>query len=160
MAQKTLRYSTLVVKDGGSNTLTVKLGDGSITWSQKRPVKYVKNRGLLDTVRPADDEPLEVTFSGVYDWLKGDSAASDPVNLYESLTKTGQAAAWASADSDTCAPYSVDLQITYDPVCTGAKSEIILFTDFRYETIDVDEKEGTFNIKGMCNVTAPTVTRP
>lgn len=160
MSQKSLRYSTLAIKDGGSNTINVKIGDGTLTWTQKRPLKYVKSRGLLDTVRLGDEEPVEVTFNGVYEWIKGDSAASDPVNIYEALTKTGQAAAWASADSDTCAPYSVDLQITYDPVCTGAKNEIILFSDFRWEEIQVDEKEGTFSVKGMCNVTAPTVTRP
>lgn len=157
MAQKSLQYSTLKIKDGGSNNITVKLGEGTITWTQKRPVKYVKNRGLLDTVRIADQEPLEVSFTGVYEWIKGDTG--DPVNIYEALTKTGEAASWASADADTCAPYAVDLEITYDPVCSGAKNEIILFSDFRYESIDVDEKEGTFSIKGMCNVTAPTVTR-
>lgn len=158
MSQKTLQYSVLAIKDGGANSIDVKLGDGTISWTQKRPVKYVKNRGLLDTVRIADEEPLEVTLNAVYEWIKGDTG--DAVNIYEAITKTGNAAAWASTDTDTCAPYAVDLEITYDPVCTGEKSEVITFPDFRYETIDVDEKEGTFSIKGMCNVTAPTVDRP
>lgn len=158
MAQKSLRYSTLSINDAGVLTINVKIGDGTLTWTQKRPLKYVKSRGILDTVRLGDEEPVEVTFNGVYEWIKGDTG--DPVNIYEALTKTGEAAAWVSTDSDTCAPYAVDLEILYDPVCTGAKSELIVFSDFRWEEIQVDEKEGTFSIKGMCNITAPTVTRP
>ncbi len=157
MAQKSLRYSTLSINDGGVLTINVKLGDGTISWTQKRPIKYVKSKGLLDTVRQGDDEPVEVSFNGVYEWIKGDT--SDPVNIYEALTKTGNAAAWASTDADTCAPYAVTLKIVYDPTCTSVKTENIIFTDFRWEDIQVDEKEGTFSIKGMCNITAPTVTR-
>jgi len=157
MGQKSLQYSTLSINDGGANSIDVKLGDGTVTWSQKTPVKYVKDRGQLDTVRIADEEPLEVSFSAVYEWIKGDSG--DGVNVYEALTKTGNAAAWASTDSDTCAPYAVDLVILYNPVCTGAKNETLTFSDFRQESIDVDEKEGTLTIKGMCNVTAPTSVR-
>jgi hypothetical protein len=157
MAQKDLKNSVLSILDGATHSIEVKNGDGTIAWTVKRPMKYVKNRGKLDTVRKGDEEPVEIQFSAIYTYLKGDTG--DEVNPYEALTKTGNASAWVSTDTDTCAPYAVDLQLVYTPPCSSAKSERITFEDFRAEDIGGEEKEGTLSFKGMANITAPTVAR-
>ena len=157
MAQRDFKYIVLSILDGASHSIEVKNGEGTVSWTAKSPMKYVKNRGKLDTVRRGDEEAVEVSFSAIYEFLRGDTG--DTVLPYEALTRTGNASAWVSTDPDTCAPYAVDLQIVYTQPCSGAKSERITFPDFRLEDIGGEEKEGTLSFKGMSNATAPTVVR-
>lgn len=157
MAQKSLQNTVLSIKDGASASIDVKNGDGTISWTEKHPMKYVKNRDRLDTVRVGPQEPMEINFSAIYEFLTGDTA--DPANVYEALTRTGRASAWVSTDSDTCAPYCVNLVLVYTPPCSSVKSERITFPYFRVEDVGGDEKEGTLSFKGMSNATAPTVVR-
>ena len=93
MASITLRNSVLKIKDGSGtpNSLTVKIGDGNLTWSEKRNVEYKLNRGLVDEVRLGDDIPMDVRFDFVWDFLKSDTG--EPVTIEEALKKTGAAVA-------------------------------------------------------------------
>ena len=159
MASITLRNSVLKIKDGSGtpNSLTVKIGDGNLTWSEKRNVEYKLNRGLVDEVRLGDDIPMDVRFDFVWDFLKSDTG--EPVTIEEALKKTGAAASWVSSDADTCRPYAVDLEFTYDPDCGATKTEVIVLPDFRWEELAHDPKAGQVAVTGKCNATEALKSR-
>lgn len=159
MAKISLKNCTLKIQDATAVTplsITLKFGDGNFTWSEKRNREYVRDRGILDTVRDGDDEPVDVKFEGVLEYYTGPSGAPTPE---DALTKTGDASAWVSTGA-TCEPYAVDLILTNTPQCTGtALKETYTFADFRHESIDYDVKAGTISVTGKCNITKPSTVR-
>lgn len=66
-----LKNATIKFKDGGSNELAIKIGEGNLTWTEKRPLKYLKNFGALYQVLKADEEAMDVKFELTWEWLKG-----------------------------------------------------------------------------------------
>lgn len=157
MGSFNLKNAVLKIKDGGSNTLTVVMGDGNLTYSEKKPRVYLKDRGILSDVENADDEPMEVSFEGRWQFLLSKSGES--LSIEDVLKARGEADTWVSSDADVCNPYSVDLELTHTPVCGATSPEVITFPDFRYESLDHDAKGKTISVKGMCNATEPIVTR-
>lgn len=157
MAKISLKNVTMKIKDGGANSLTLKFGDGNFTWSEKVNREYVRDRGILDTVRDGDDEPVDVKFEGVLEYYTGPGATTPTPG--DALNKVGDASAWASTGA-TCEPYAVDLELVNVPTCTGSKAkETYTFADFRHESIDYDVKAGTLSVTGKCNITKPTSVR-
>jgi hypothetical protein len=156
-AQIDLKNARIYIKDGGGNSLEVKVGEGNLTWSEKKNRQYYKNRGLLDTVRDGDEEPVDVKLDFTWEWLKADTG--DTPTVEDALKKRGEAASWVTTSADTCEPYAVDIEIIYSPPCVDQKNETILLSDFRYESLDHDIKAGTVSVSGKCNVTEATVTR-
>lgn len=144
-----------------SSSLTIKVGGGNLTWTEKRNVEYIRDRGILDTVRRGDDDPMEVRFTATYILLTQDTtnSANEPISIRDAFTASGPASNWASSSSDPCEPYAVNLRLTYDPICPGIKNEVVLFPDFRYETLECDVKAGTIAVTGKCNAKVPTITR-
>lgn len=160
MASITLRNAVLKIKDGTTptaNSLTVKIGDGNLTWSEKRNVEYKLNRGIVDEVRLGDDVPMDVRFDFVWDFLKSDTG--EPITIEEAIKNIGAASGWASSDSDACRPYAVDLEFTHTPVCAGVKTEVIVLPDFRWEELAHDPKAGSVAVTGKCNATEALKTR-
>lgn len=159
MSSFNLKNAILKIKDGTGTplTLTVKMGEGNLTYSEKKPRIYIKNRGHLDDVEDGDDEAMEVSFEGKWNFLL--SVTGEPLSIEDVLKKRGLASSWVSSDSDPCRPYAVDLELTFTPVCGAVNTEVILFPDFRYESLEHDAKGKTISCKGMCNATEPTVTR-
>lgn len=139
------------------NQIEVTIGEGNASWDEKRSFKYYRDRGVLDTVKQEQDEPLEVSIDATWEFLRGDT--SDPPTIEEALKQVGNASSWTSSSSDSCEPYAVDIEIEYVPPCSGEKSELIILEDFRWESIAHDLKQGTLACKGKCNVTQATVTR-
>lgn len=135
----------------------MKIGDGTFQWTEKVNRIYVKDRGKLSSVRDGEEEPVEIKFEFIWEYLKADT--SKPITIEDALKKRGEAAAWVTADADTCAPYSVDLEIEFDPLCTADKNEIYLIQDFRYETLEHDFKQGMVSCSGKANIVEATVTR-
>jgi len=161
-AQIDLKYATIKIKDGTTptpNELTVKVGEGNLTYAENRNIEYTLDRGVLDEVREGDQVPVDVTMDFVWDYLKGQTGSGTPT-VEDAVKRRGEAAAWVSTDSDQCRPYAVDIEVTYapQPVVCG-DMEIILLQDFRYETLDHDLRAGTVSMSGRCNVTEATVTR-
>jgi len=159
-----LRKATITISDGTLPTpksISVKVGEGNLTFSEKHNVEYKLDRGLLDKVRLGDEVPLDLKFDFVWEWISG-TAAPVVVMPNEAITGTGEAEidGWVSSDSDACRPYAVDIEVEYDPgtVC-GADKETITFTDFRWESLDFDIKAGTISCSGKCNITTPVVDR-
>ncbi len=139
------------------HSIAVKIGEGNLTYSEKRKIKYVTDRGLLDTVRLDDQEPVEVKLDFTWSFLRGDT--SDPVTPEEAIKQTGNASAWVSSAADKCEPYSVDLVLTNIPPCAGVKAEVITLPYFRYEDLGHDPKTAQLAVTGKCNVIAALVAR-
>ena len=160
MAQKSLRNVVMTIKDGGSNSQTVKIGEGNIQWSEKRNIEYTNNGGLIDEVRLGDDVPVDVSFEGVLDYVVGTSGGSNLLSIGDVLRGDGDAGDWVSSDSDACRPYAVDIEIVDTPNPTSCGDvETITLADFRYEDLSYNIGDGTFSVTGRCNITKATAVR-
>jgi hypothetical protein len=105
----------------GPNRLEVIIGDGNLTFDEKKPREYKKNRGLLDQVRDGDEEPMDVSFQFAWLYLKSASAATVPT-VKEFFKRTGPAAAYVTTGKD-CEPYAVDIILKNKVPTCGAVSE-------------------------------------
>lgn len=164
MAQIDLKKSTLTIKDGGSNSVEVKIGEGNLNYTVRRAVEYNLNRGLLSggTVRNGDEAPCEVRFDFTWEYIKGDTSSSGAPSVEDALLGINAASGWTSTDTDVCQPYCVDLELVYDPECGASgneNKETITFADFRYEQLDHDLRAGTIACTGHCNEVRPTSVR-
>lgn len=166
MAVLDLKKVTVKLQDGTSPTklnISVKLGEGNLSYTEKRPIDYLKDRGLLDTVRLGDEEPVEVKLEFLWEYITSDSGATVPT-VEEALKNSGPASAWvSSATADTCAPFALDLVFIYDPTCSGAgvtfSKETITLKYYRYETLEHDMKASQVSTSGNCNVTVAQAVR-
>ena len=140
------------------NQIEVRIGEGNMTYDEKRPRKYRLNRGLIDSVKDDDQAPLEVTMDFVWDHIISQNL-TDPPTIEEALKRIGNAANWVTSDPDQCQPYSVDLVILYTPDCATQGPESITLPKFRYDSLSHNVKDGTVAMKGSCNCVAPTVVR-
>lgn len=132
--------------------LEIKIGEGNLTYDEKRTMEYKKDRGKLDTVREGDEDPIDVRLDIRWDWLS--SAGTDTVPTPEEvLKKEGLASGWLSSAADACEPYAVNIVVVYDPECANADAEVIHLRDYRYESLNHDLKAGTLATSGKCNHT-------
>lgn len=164
MPQIDIKNAELRIKDGSSptaNELTVKIGEGNFTYSEKRNMEYLKDRGKLDNVREGDEEPVEVSFDFQWEWLRYASGdiGSDTCTIEEALKKIGAAADWESSGDDPCEPYCVDLILDHSVECGSVLGERITFHNYRWESLDHDLRAGTVSSQGKCNEVSPTVIR-
>lgn len=163
MAMIDLKNCTVRLLDGTGTPkkLTLKIGDGNITYDEHRAIQYVKDRGKLDTARLADEEPVDVTLDLQWSFLTQDTDAdpAEPITPEDALKARGGASDWVTSSGDPCEPYAVDIEIDNIPPCGGVTPEKILLQDFRYETLAHDPKAGTLRATGKCNVLEATVTR-
>ena len=160
-AQIDLKNCTIMLKDGGSESLEVKVGEGNLSYSESRNIQYTLDRGKLDEVREGDEVPVDVTLAFTWEYLRASLASSGATpSVEEALKNIGNAADWVSSDSDGCRPYAVDIEIINAPTPSfcGDK-ETITLADFRYEKLDHDMKAGTVSVTGKCNVTQAAVVR-
>jgi len=158
MAAKDLKNATITIHDGGSNEIEITVGEGNLTWSVKNPLEYRKNRGLLGSVRNADQEPVEVTIEAEFDFVISNGA--EEITVTEALTATGAASAWVTTSSDACEPYCVDIVVEFEPDCDdGTLAERITFPQFRPDNRDYDVGAGQISIPGKCNVVDVTAVR-
>jgi hypothetical protein len=149
-----LKRTTVKIKSG-SDEVEIKVGDGTLVYTERQSIEYIKDRGRLDTVRMGEEEPVDVRLDFVWELISGDATPE------EAIKRTGAAEEWISSDDDECNPYAVDIEVTYDRElpeswggdCTGAPT--ILLPDYRWETLEHDLKAGTISTTGKCNV--PTI---
>lgn len=146
----------VVVAYGKRNSITIKMGDGTLTWSEKRNVEYTTDRGLLDEVRLGDQVPVDVSIDAVWEYISGPSVGTPTIR--DVLYKQGLASAWISSDPDACRPFAVNIEIEYTPACSG-DIEIITLADYRFESFDADIKAGTLKTSGKCNITKANAVR-
>lgn len=137
--------------------IEVKVGEGNLQWTEKVNMIYTKDRGRLSTVKEGDEEPLEVTFDFIWEFIKADTAKVPTIE--DVLKRRGEAAAWVSAAADACEPYAVDMYIYYNTPCSTDDDEIIILEDFRHEELKHDLRAGQISCSGKCNRTEALVTR-
>lgn len=158
-----LKNTTIKFVDGAGtpNTITLNIGDGNITFSEKRNVEYRMNRGKLSggKVRLGDEVPVDVSMDIEWEFLRSDSGGGEPVTPEEALKGVGAASGWTTTGADACEPYCIDIHIENLITCGSVKDERIVFSEFRYEEINHDPKAGTLSVTGKCNEVSPTVTR-
>lgn len=160
--QLDLKDVTITIRDGTTptaNEINVRIGEGNLTFSEKKTRDYLLDKGLLDEVRNADEEPVDVAFDAVWDYITGTTGTGGVPSIEDALKQVGAASTWISVDADLCRPYAVDVVIDHAPNCTSQDSEETVLGDFRYEEIAHDLRAGTFAITGRCNVTEATSTR-
>lgn len=137
--------------------LEVTIGEGNLTYSEIKNRTYVKNRGLLDTVKNADEEPVEVQMDYTWEFLEADTTETPTVE--DVLKQRGQAAHWVTTSADACEPYCVDIEIEYTPFCSASKKELIALKYFLYEKLDHDIRQSTVSCTGKCNITEADTSR-
>jgi hypothetical protein len=159
MAQIDLKRATLKVKDGGSNEIEVTIGEGNLTYTERKTIEYTPDRGVLDEVKEGDEVPMEIRLDFVWEYITSRSSGATP-SIEDALKNIGGAAGWASTDADACRPYAVDIEILYQPTpSTCGDQETITLPDFRYEQLDHDLRAGTISCTGRCNATTATAVK-
>lgn len=162
MAQIDIKDTSIHVLDGTAtpNEIEISVGEGNLTWTERRELEYKLDRGILDEVREGDQQPMEVNLSYKWDYLQGSLLSGGDPSVREALGGTGKASSWTSTDSDACRPYAVDVQLRNVPTPAGCgDKETITLPDFRWEEQGPDLREGTVDVRGRCNVTGPTILR-
>jgi len=156
-----LKDCTIYFRDGTPTTpkeVEIKIGTGNVTFTEHFAREYALDRGLLDTVRNGDQQPVDVSMEFQWEWLK--SVLTDVPTPPEILKHEGEAADWVTSDSDTCAPYSVDILIKHASYCAdGTPREDTLLPDFRVEEMQYNIKDGQISCTGKCNTTTINNTR-
>lgn len=134
----------------GPNILKMKIGEGNITFEEKRNIEYVreKRQVALGFVKTGDDEPMDVSIDLIWEFLSSDTG--EPPTPEEAFNGIGGAANWVTAGADPCEPYAVNIEIVYTPPCSGVDAEVILLEEYRWESLSHDAKAGTMSSKGKC----------
>lgn len=140
-----------------SQRIEIQVGEGNLTWTESKEYEYLRERGDLDTVREGDEQPVEMSLEFIYEFIKTESGQS--ITPVDAVKRKGEASEWVSSADDKCEPYSVDILAKHCVPCGTDQDEDVLFTDFRYESLDFDMGEATISVSGRCNVSEPTVTR-
>lgn len=169
MAQVDLKNSTITFVpgnapgEGGADALgvplVVKIGEGNLTYTEARPIEYMRDRGILDEVRLDKPVPLEVNLDAVWIAIGTDvqlhpAGGGAPVTAtydkdYFMETLRGSIVGNDSSDADATRPFAVHIDIEY--VTTGATPNTkIRLPDFRYEAADFDLDAGTIALNGKC----------
>lgn len=138
--------------------IEIKIGEGNLTYTENKAYEYLLDRGVLDTVKEGDEQPLELSLEFVYDYVTtGTSEAITPV---DALKQKGGAAEWVSTSADLCEPYCVDMEIDHVQPCGTAEDELTVLPDFRYESLEFNLQDANIAVSGKCNATEATITRP
>ncbi len=130
------------------NAVYVKIGEGNLTYSEKRNLTYIRDRGFLDTVRKGDDEAIDVSMDFTWEFLTATSL--EPPTVEDALKRRGNAAAWVSTSVDACESYAVDIIMLNIPPC-GTDAESITLPEFRWNSVSHDMRGGKVSVKGTCN---------
>lgn len=158
-AQIDLKKCLVKIRDATTptaNSVTIKVGEGNLTWTERKEREYTLDRGLIDEVRDGDETPMEVSMDLVWEYYEGTGSTVTPI---DAIKQSGAASTWVTTDEDICRPYAVDIIVEYDPDCGTGNTETLVFPDFRYEQIDGDLRAGTFALSGRCNATEPISDR-
>ncbi len=121
-----LKCSTITFKDSGSEKeVTLRVGEGNITWNEPCDYVYELDRGCLDIVRERDQQPLQVSIDMAYEFVKSDDED------WMSIIKSNQT--------------NISLQCE-----DGNEIYNYDFDGFMWHTMDWDLACATFSISGQC----------
>lgn len=135
----------------------IKIGEGNLTWSEKKEYVYLLDRGNLDTVKEGNEVPVEISLEFVYEHVK--TGTSEDISPVDALKRNAVTANWVSSSSDQCEPYAVDVVVVHEAPCGSTQDETLTFADFRYESLDFDLSAATISVSGKCNVSEVLAAR-
>ena len=136
--------------------LTIKVGDGNITYTEHREYQYLLDKGDLDTVREGNSVPMDVKLDCVYEHIT--TGTSEAISPMDALKQVGAASGWVTT-GPACEPYAIDIVVDHEPDCGAEQGELTVFPDFRADTKEINFKDATISVSGKCNVTEPIVSR-
>jgi hypothetical protein len=137
--------------------ISIKVGDGDVSYTETDEYLYDLDRGDLDTVRKGNEVPMSVAFNFTYEHIT--TGTGETIAPMDAIKRRGAASEWVSSSSDKCEPYAVDIVVEHTPPCGTAQKEITVFPDFRSETREPNFRDSNIAINGRCNATEPIVTR-
>lgn len=137
--------------------MEVKVGEGNIEHTKNKDPQIDTDRGALDGARTGNEQPMDVSFAFVYDWLR--SSTTDDPTADEVLEREGEAADWSNAAADECEPYQVTLKVIDAPDCGTEQAEIIIYPYFLPQTINASVEAASVSVTGVCVATKPIVRR-
>lgn len=141
----------------GPQRVLIKVGEGNVTWTESKEYNYYLDRGDLDTVAEGDQQPVEVSIDMTYEHVT--TGTSEDISPVDALKQIGGASDWLTAASDSCEPYATTITIYHITPCGTAQDEKIIFTPFRWDSLDFDLSEATISMTGRANAVSPTVSR-
>lgn len=168
MAKMSLKNAVLTIKDGAGSPITVtcKIGDGDLSWTEAQNIEYELDRGNLDPtlVREGDDVPIEVSFDIVWEYYEGSGTVYTPHDILtnrdmSSSNDDRQEGSTFTSTGDSCTPYAVDLTFTITNNCGSGSNETMVFRDFRYERISGSARSGQISCSGKCPTRYANSTR-
>jgi hypothetical protein len=171
MAIVDLRHAKIVFQDGSlvPNEVYVKVGEGTLSYTEHRPIKYTTDRGFLDEVIQDTPQPIDAKIDCTWlqvgaPYTKHDPDGSTSTSVLsrdvidDILTGGVQGSVtYESADSDLERPYAVNIVITYS-TGGGASTTTITLPLFRHESKAFDLNAGTMSISGKCFATDAIIT--
>lgn len=160
MAQIDLKNATVKFKDGTTptpNEIEVVIGDGTLSYTETKTREYKLNRGRLRNVRNGDETPVEVSMQFVWEFLTASTGLTPTIE--DVLKQRGEASDWVTTGADECEPYSVDIEVLYEPECSDVENEKITLAEFRYETLEHNLKDGVVSVSGKCNILEADIER-
>src|SRR5690348_7052340 len=111
-----LRHTTLYIRDKGTNYITVRIGEGNLTYAEKRNIIVAKSRGVLNRIREGDEEAMDLQFQFVWDNITAHDGSI--ITVEDALKNRNNASGWQSTSFDPDAPYCIDMQLDFSPLCS------------------------------------------
>lgn len=145
------------LEDGTTNFVEAKVGEGTVTYTERKPREYLMEKGKIDTVRDGDEVPMDVSFQFRWVFLRSNTVGVP--SLEDAMKKRYEAAAWVTSSADACEPYSVDVVAIHTPPCAGEVIERITLPFYRYEELGHDFKAGTVSCSGKSNAKEAIIDR-
>jgi|SRR3990167_2966020 len=144
---------TITRLTGTSSKLAIKVGNGTVAFTEHSDHEYVPNQGLIETgfVRDADEEPIDLKIDALFEFIKSDIGGGEGLTIDEFLNQENAGSSLISTGGSS-EPYAVDVEVVHDTPCS-VDDEAVAFEDFRVDTTNYDPKAGTLSITGQCNVT-------
>jgi hypothetical protein len=153
------------MENGDAESITIRVGEGNFSYSEKVNREYILDGGNLSDVRDGDQEPVEVSFDLIWDYITAVGASTTSLagnGVVEDFLKAkGEYSGSASSDtSDPCAPHAVDIKVEITPKKANCgDKETITLANFRYEQLDHDLSASRISISGKCNIVEASVVR-
>lgn len=151
MAQFDMKDATIVLQDGSTppKMVALEISEGTFSYTEHNTMEYVTSRGRIGSVKRADEEPIDVSFTVLWEEL----TSNDPLNpsFEDALKFRGPAAGWVSTDDDPCRPPALDLVLYMAPPCGEEGATKITIPDFRWETLNHDGGAATIAVDGRSN---------
>lgn len=134
----------------GPHVVAIKVGEGTLTYNERQDMEYVRNKRQIAFVRYGDEQPMDVTFNCIWEFIRSDTGETPTVE--EVLKKEGNASDYVTSGADPCEPYAVDIRVLYTPPCTTVKAEETILKEFRREGLNHNVKDGTIEASGKCKI--------